>query len=284
MKKRIFSGLLTLCVLLALAAPASADVLWEPDNRFYETHACTLLDRGFYANGPDGYVTLLDEPEGSAVQARFENGTALHVYWLYEEAWGCITAWSDNEEISGWVPMDQLSLIYDHVSFVEEYGEQFRDYDGEFAGYDGPAHGITFWEYPGAAQPNVVWKYEADILEELTGPYAFSEVFEDEQGHIWGFVGYLYGHRSFWICLDDPTGTDFPVRDIHQEELIPARSPDEPALPETLDDASGIQSAGPVARTAAAASVSWAPYVLVAAVVLVTAALIFWFYLRKKKN
>lgn len=56
--KKFLSLACALAALLALAAPARADLLWEPDNRFYRDHPCTYVDRSFYANGPDGFVTL----------------------------------------------------------------------------------------------------------------------------------------------------------------------------------------------------------------------------------
>ena len=124
MAKKILA--LFMAVLMALSLTALADVVWEPRNSFYETHhsQCTYLGRSYYANGPDGFVTLWDAPGGSTVAAQYENGTALSVYWTYKN-WGCITVWEgkNREEVSGWVPMEQLYLIYDHISFEEEYGD-----------------------------------------------------------------------------------------------------------------------------------------------------------------
>ena len=153
----------------------------------------------------------------------------------------------------------QLELIYDHISFEEAYGGQFRAYSGEFADYSGAAQGIAFWEYPGAPEPNLVWDYDSDILSGLREPNSFSAVFTDETGLDWGYVPYLYGHRNFWICLDDPAETDFSVREIPQPELIPAQPPAPPP-------------------------VSPLPAALVGAVVLVTAGLLFLLSRTRKQN
>ena len=70
--KRLWTCLLTLVTLLALTPAARADVLWEPDNNFYWKHSdeCTYVGRSYYANGPEGFVTLYDAPGGSIVEGQ----------------------------------------------------------------------------------------------------------------------------------------------------------------------------------------------------------------------
>ena len=260
--KKLFSLLLTLALLLPLAGTARADLLWEPQNRFYEEHGCSYLDRAFYANGPQGFVTLLDAPEGGTVEAQYANGARLRVYWTYQD-WGCVTVWEDGDHVDGWAPMDQLSLIYDHLSFEEEYAEQLQDYKGQFADFDGQIGGVTFFAYPGAPQPQETRQLEhmPGLLERLAGangePSCISRIFVDEEGLTWGYVSYLYGRINGWFCLDDPDGTDFPVRAVEEPELIPARDPVLPAR-------------------------AYLPFLLVGAVMAVTAALLFRFYRRPK--
>ena len=265
--KKCLTILLALASLLALTAPAYADMLWEPpDNDFYAKHyeECESVVRTFYANGPEGFVTLWDAPGGSSVQAQYENGTALMVYWRYQD-WGCITTWdSRGDSIDGWVPMDQLRLIYDYLSFQEEYADQIRPYHDEFGNYAGDAKVVNFYEYPGAPEPKYTWDLGDttwNVLNELTGTGGYSScissIFVDEEGLTWGFVSYLYGHLDGWFCLDRPDGTDFPLRDIPQPELT---APQTPVLPAS----------------------SYLPYLLVAGVVLATGGLLFWFYGRRR--
>lgn len=263
--KRFWTCLMTLAMLLALTAPACADLLWEPRNSFYEKHSgeCDYVGRSHYANGGEGFVTLWDAPGGSIVEGQFQNGTTLEVYWQYED-WGCATIWGDETgEISGWVPMEDLCLIYDHISFEEEYGDQFRDYNGELADYEGEDDGITFWEYPGAAEPNITWTYGGDIIDNLAGTEDrdsyIQAVFVDENGLSWGFVGYMYGRMNAWVCLDDLTGTSFPLREVSQPELVPAQMPVLPAA-------------------------AYVPYILVGAVVVVTAVLLAVFFRKRTKK
>ena len=72
--RRFLTCILTLAALLALTAPARADILWEPDdNAFYKSHReeCSAEDRAYIANGGDGFVTAWDAPGGS--QVRFQH-------------------------------------------------------------------------------------------------------------------------------------------------------------------------------------------------------------------
>lgn len=261
--KRLAPLFLSLALLACLIPAAHADIIWEPDNSFYQTHRddCVYVGRSYYANGPEGFVTLWDAPDGPTAAAQYENGFTLHVDWQYED-WGCATVWGDEETVEGWVPMSHLSLIYDHLSFEEEYGSQFRDYAGEFSGYTGEGP-VTFWPYPGAAADSALGSFGPEFVEKLVGtesePSYFSKVFTDENGLNWGYVTYLFGMRSFWVCLDDPGGTDLPVREVDQEPLIPAQPPQTPPA-------------------------STLPYLLVAGVALVTALLLIWFYIRRRRT
>lgn len=259
MKKRL-SLLLALAMLLPLVRTARADLLWEPSNRFYQEHVCSYLGRAFYANGPDGFVTLLDAPDGGTVEAQYANGAQLWVYWTYGD-WGCVTVWEDRDHVDGWVPMDQLRLIYDYLSFAEEYAGEIQDYGGQFADFDGQISQVTFFAYPGApqSQTTLLAEHIPDLVERLTGsggePSYISQIFVDEEGLTWGFVSYLYGRLNAWFCLDDPDGADFPVRAVEEPELIPAQDPVLPAR-------------------------AYLPFLLVGGVMAVTAALLLRFYRR----
>ena len=259
--RRLLTGCWALALLLALCAPARADVLWSPRNdRFFEQHydQCEYIGRQFYANGDEGFITLWDAPEGAQVVHQFQNGYTLWVYYQYED-WVCAAVWGDEGEISGWAPLADFALKYDYLCFEEEYAAEIRPYDGEFADYDGGAEEIVFYEYPGAPVSKDVRK-AAWGLDELIGRGGDSyiqSIFVDEEGRTWGYVGYLYGRISGWFCLDDPGGTDFPVREVEVPELIPAQAPRLPAM-------------------------AYVPYALVAAVVVVTAVLLAVFFRKKR--
>lgn len=264
--KRLLTAVLTLVMLLTLAVPAFADMLWEPrSNQFYDSHwrQCEYEGRGYYANGKDGFVTAWEAPNGSFVIDQYENGEKLWVYYIYKD-WALIARWVAGDEISGWLPMADLALVYDHISFEEEYADRIADYSGEFADYTGTPKVINFYEYPGAPEPSHSAKSGlSDLLANLTGSgehsSCISNIFVDENDRIWGYVGYLFGIRNVWFCLDEPDGADFPIREVSTPQLTPARAPTLPTQ-------------------------SYIPYILVAAVVIVTGGVLVYFYGRKRKS
>ena len=268
--KRFWTGVLTLVMLLTLAAPASADVLWEPDNNsFYYRHydECDYLGRRYCANSGEGFVTVWNAPDGSVVVDQFENGFTMWVYWVYEN-WGLVSIRGDEETVEGWVDLEEMSLVYDHISFAEEYADAIKPYNGEFADYEGSLAVVNFYEYPGA--PTVKMEYsfsESNVRKALVGttdsPSYIQSIYVDEQGLTWGYVGYMYGRLNAWFCLDDLDGvndeitTTFPVRQVEEAELTPAREPEMPAK-------------------------GYLPYFLVGGTVVVTAGLLFVCFRRKK--
>ena len=271
--KRLFLFLLVPLTLLGLTVPASADVLWSPvENPFFDAHyhSCEYEGRSYYANGSKGFITLWDAPGGSTVRAQYQNGEKLWVGYTYHGKWALISCREGRDALSGWAPLEDLYLVYDHISFEEEYGDQFRDYNGEFADYDGMAGAeFWFWEYPHAYDPRETMAITPRMLEALMGtsdevPCCISKVYVDPNDQTWGYVEWLYGFRNFWILLDNPTCDGIMTSCIskaddliYSGEIVP---PQEPVLP------------GP----------SYTPYILVAAVVIVTAGLLRIFWKKKK--
>lgn len=265
--KHLFGILSALVMLLALTAPACADVMWEPDgNSFYDRHRdqCEYENRSYYANGPEGFVTAWDAPNGGVVRAQYQNGEKLRIYFFYKD-WALTAFWTDGRETSGWVPAAELALVYDYQCFAEEYADRIKPYNGEFADYAGDAAVVNFYAYPGAPEIEMDWETGGQwhVLENLIGTAEtesyISSIFVDEDGRTWGYVNYMYGHLNAWFCLDEPDGTDFPVRAVSTRTLVPAQTPVLPAR-------------------------SYVPYVLVAAVVAVTGGLLAFFYGKKRKS
>ena len=271
--RRLLTCFLAALTALTLAAPAFADVLWSPrENPFYDAHFQDLEyeGRSYYANGKKGFVTLWDAPDGSTVRAQYQNGEKLWVGYTYRGEWALINCRDGRDALSGWVPLKDLYLIYDHISFEEEYGGEFRDYNGEFADYGGKAGDeFWFWEYPHAYEPRETKRLTHEMLYALLGtstevPCCISKVYVDGNGQTWGYVEWLYHYRDFWILLDNPTCDGImtsciaEVDDlIYSGKIVP---PQEPILP------------GP----------SYLPYILVAAVVIITAGLLRIFWKKKK--
>ena len=63
--KKGFTLILTLCMMLALASPVYADVIWEPyGDSFYEEHRgeFRLCEDYYYANSPTGWEAKRARP------------------------------------------------------------------------------------------------------------------------------------------------------------------------------------------------------------------------------
>lgn len=269
--KRVLTCALALLMLLSLTVPAFADIIWEPsDNAFYDDHrdACVYKGQCYYANGKNGFVTLVNAPGASFALEQVENGKVLWVGYTYNDKWALVSL---RALASGWVPLSDLTLIYDYLCFAEEYGDKITDYNGEFADYNGDIETVNFYAYPGAAEIEKSFEFPCDRLTGMdvqgnligTGEYpsCIKKIFVDEDGRTWGFIGHMRDHRygNAWFCLDEPDGENFPIREVSVEKLASARKP----VPSIAD---------------------YLPYILVAAVVGATAVILVYFYGKRKKS
>lgn len=200
MKQKFFTLFLALLAALALASSASADVIWEPINSFYERHReeCTYVNRAYQLEGYDGTVTVFTEPNGMS-KATLENGLRGRVQFTWKGigvAWGYLYQ-LNGSDVEGWVPMDDLSLIYDSKQFVEDHKAEIQELE----------------EVPVDFQEAVLYSYpngplEGYTLEEdpdyLLFSQAFDKLYTDENGLRWGHISYYFGHEDGWACLDGP--------------------------------------------------------------------------------
>ena len=187
-----------LCYMLCIL-PVRADVIWEPQESFYEevSSECEYVGRVFTANGPDGEVILYASPVSGRVIARWENGFKAYISFTYEDKNG--TIWGIYEEgdssKTGWMPMEYMDVVYDGISFGEEYMADITEQNGALdEQYLGKS--IYYWRYPGASE-GYDMKVESYVPE-------YHRTYVDSQGHTWGNVGYYFGHKNVWICLDQP--------------------------------------------------------------------------------
>lgn len=256
MKQKLLSLFLALLAISALAVPVSADVIWEPEDSFYAKHQdeCSYVNRRYELAGYNGTVTVFTAPGGTNM-ATLDNGLRGTIQFTWAGngiSWGYLV-WVTDSIVEGWVPMDDLSLIYDSQQFME-------DHAGEITASDPVS--VDFQEAVLYSYPNgPVGDY---ILTEDTDYQSFSEIFTqlytDESGLRWGHVSYYKGTRDYWVCLDNPMSA----------ELDTGVVPVSPSLAQ--ERGSATVAAGPSPLLIAAA--------LVAAVAAVTVILI----LRLKKR
>jgi len=264
--EKVVSIIIVLLLAVCCAVNAGADVIFEPQDYFYESHRdqCEYHDRSYTANGPNGDVKVYESPESDSVRATVENGEEIYVSYLYQDAngniWGCTENWST--DISGWVPMEYLELIYDERSFEEDHGESFLIEEGSLsADYAGQT--VHFWEYPGSTKAHQA-AVDGDYMPQ------YQAVYVDANGDRWGRVGYYRGMRG-WINLDDPTA-DYDT--LYPEATEAPTQPPENISTEPLQEIVPQAPEGKhtvVILTAAA----------VAAIVAVTAVLLV--FLKRKK-
>jgi len=236
--------MLSLLTVLALAAPARADIMWEPiRNSFYDAHRgeCRYVDRSFLANGQNGYVTLREAPETAGEVYNIPNGERVYVGQSWTAADGaqwyaCEYAlletdgwdWRD-----GWAPAAELSLIYDHICFEEDHADEFEEYDGSGDALDK----VCLYSYPSGVFQ--------DTLEEDRDYQPFSEAFQhlytDENGRRWTYVGYYMGRRNAWACLDDPLNEGLGADAYPAASAVRGTEDDAPVPPaENVPDAAAF--------------------------------------------
>lgn len=199
------------CVFFICVLPVRADVIWEPRDSFYEGHvsACKYVGRTYTANGPDGKVILYESPVSARKVATWENGYKVYIGFSYEDEKGTLWGvWEDGDK-SGWMPMEYMDVVYDNISFAQEYAAEIREQDGTLDERYLDKE-IFFWSYP--ASPGRSSMKITDNLPE------YHRTYTDSQGHIWGNVGYYYGHKNFWMCLDMP--------DAEPDALYPDTAPE----------------------------------------------------------
>ncbi len=215
MKKKMFIfGMAAVWCLNML--PVQADVIWEPRSPFYEEHAdeCVYEDRSYFAVGIDGKVDVYVSPENATIVDTLESGKKVTISFVYTAPdgiqWGVVENFQD-ETKTGWVPMDYMDVIYDNISFTEEFGENIVEESGMLP-EECVGKTIQAWPYPSAFEAS-----ELTMPDTVDAMPQYSETFVDEKGLKWGYIGYFQGMRDFWVCLDNPTGT--------LEELYPTGMP-----------------------------------------------------------
>ena len=247
MMKRTCCFLLALLLTMALAAPALADIAYEPRDDFYEKHRkdCDYENRVWYTNGGEGYVTVYGSPTGGAKTA-IANGVSFYVSYTYDVGrWGCIEYDPDTQQnafqntVSGWVKMEEMVCDYDSRAFVEDHADELVV--GERSLQPDPEAGeaLYTYTYPGSGIVRTTMNVNNIGREEIR----FSQVFTDPAGRDWGYCGYHYGIRELWVCLDDPYNGELEADENFVDPLATMTPVADPSAVEAAARAAGLPSA-----------------------------------------
>ena len=80
-----------------------------------------------------------------------------------------------------------------------------QDQGDELEAYDGSGDILTeimVYDYPGGPLA-MEDSFQVDVEENPLSQY-FEYLYTDENGLRWSKLGYYYGLRNVWVCLDDP--------------------------------------------------------------------------------
>lgn len=270
--KNVFVCLMSAFLLSVglISAKVHADVLLEVDDSFWRAHQneCDYLYRTYTVNGDQGYAILWESPVSSRQEEVLTNGTSISTNWHYTdskgETWCAVNTGEYSqgyEKISGWIKTSDCLVNPDYISFREAHEEEFVEYD---PAYDNALEGletVVLWTYPCSG------KVKTDRMDAggLQDRRVYNTCWKDSQGRMWAFVGYCYGVRNTWICLDDPANPELEA----DESVIPRDAVVYPAADDLPDTKSGVTG-----LTIAA----------VLAVVAVTIVLLWLFFVRKRRK
>lgn len=247
--KRIFTFLLLAAALCALALPAAADIAYLPRDNFIEKHwdECSYMNRWFWTNGSDGYVLAHNTPD-SKDATPLPNGGKYYISNVYQNKWGVLEYDPDtlenalvNGSVSGWVDMDEMVADYDNASFHADHASALRDETAELA-LD-KARTLYCYKYPGSGE---VTEEIADGWWDDGMVLNLSPLFTDPAGRTWGEIGYFYGIRNCWVCIDDPYNGALPP-----DENCVTVATSAQATPEPAETPAPAETSAPAGKTVA---------------------------------
>ena len=260
MKKRLFTLITLMVLMLSLPLSASADLIYEPRDDFYEQHSgeCNYVNRGYIANSPNGELTIYKSPENSQIQGTISNGEKVYISFVYTDAdgirWGCAEPWE--EDIIGWVPMPYVVAIYNGTSFLEEFEDRLEEESGIVPSFGDQE--VRFWSYPGSESCST-----RAVGDDPRFAPDYYYIFVDDAGQKWAKIGYYHGIHSSWVCLDNPTAdydtlyaNHAPQKVSKPEIQLETQEGTQPVTSGEMITPSGISAATILITVAAVAAIS----------------------------
>ncbi len=205
---------IVLCLFVSICTlpqVAKADVLPMVEGDFFmENYSeCQYHNRWYVVASVAGEIAVYDSPLNTISKSSYENGKEFNIYYTYLSDDGILWGATGNS----WVVMDNLSLIYDSTQFKIDYEGELTEYDGEIY-YLETACAYTY--------PNSGDCYEfTEYSEYMAFLESVGNVYTDENGNVWGNIGYYRGWRDIWICITDPNNENL---DSGVKENLPSQA------------------------------------------------------------
>ena len=143
-KRKVFLRMVMFVCIAVFVHPlsASADVIFEPENNFYERHSdeCSYFDRSCLA-GADTY--LWDAPNLTTEGGKLQKGDSIYISFVYTDNDGL--EWGLAETQDKWILMADLYLEYGSPEFMEEHSDEIYE-DEPYLLSDGTV--FVSWSYP----------------------------------------------------------------------------------------------------------------------------------------
>lgn len=206
----VFRLALTVLMLATVFIPryALADVLVEPNNNFYYRNSgdCVRVQRYFVVSTKYGQASVRTAPGAVTEIKTIPDGQTVFIDSIYDHKgvlWGVIL--NVNNDENGWVSMNQLLVIYDAISFVDEHRDEIVPFDTAME-LPLDVDEIYFYTWPGSGEVTDSLKRVNYINQDLNGIYVnqFDMAYIDDQQRVWAYSEFIYGYRKVWICLSDP--------------------------------------------------------------------------------
>ena len=206
-------------VMTAMLFPLAvfADVVVGNDFFYKNREKTEHLYRLLQVNGAFGVLSSKEKPGGAKIVDTYKNGDLVyigHTYLHKGKYWG-IPPISHMYSESGWLPMDELLMLYDSADFESEYQDVLYEYAGGFEPLLA-AEEYYVWQWPGSDREKSYYEYMSlDASDIQAGP-----AYMDGEGREWLYVtlwgGSTYGGLSMggategWVCLSDLGNAQIP--------------------------------------------------------------------------
>lgn len=235
MKRTKLFVVLILSLLFGAVHVGAEEEGWKPKEAFFVEHEaqCTVENREYHANGPNGQVIVYQNPVSPDVVHTLENGETVLIDYVYTNDKGVTWGFCEIVGEFGWLPMPYMVPVYDYTDFEAEYGDQFvmeksglvvyvdygvnEELRDRYIEFSAGSKRVIFWRYPGSSNKITI---RLDDWAKYIPQY--TKTFVDEEGRKWGFVGYYMGENlNRWVCISTVSQmlADF-------EELYPNGAPE----------------------------------------------------------